>query len=162
MTLQEYKNELKELRERLEKLEATKVEEPQPKRWKPQDDEPFWYVGYDGTVYNSDFGFDYEWLYLTGNCFRTEEEAREYKKQIEYTAFYKNYIEEHSEPIDWHDDNEMKYFACFSFVTGGIETNWCSMCKNQGTVYASNDEIIWNAIRAIGEDNFKKYVLGVK
>ena len=34
--------------------------------------------------------------------------------------------------------------------------------KCQGVIYASSEKIIKDAIKEIGEDNFKKYVLGVK
>jgi hypothetical protein len=34
--------------------------------------------------------------------------------------------------------------------------------ESQGTIYASSEQVIWDAIKEIGEDNFKKYVLGVK
>ena len=162
MTQQEYENKIKELQDEMEQLKAMKIEAEQPKRRKPEDNETFWYVGYDGTVYNSDFGFDYEWLYLTGNCFKTKEEAEEYKKQIEYTARYKNYIEEHSEPLDWNDDVQVKWFVFYDNNQNKIDTYMRAMSKSQGVIYASSEQIIWDAIKEIGEDNFKKYVLGVK
>lgn len=164
MTQQEYENEIKELKERLEKLETTKIEEPQLKRWKPKNDEYYWAVCSDGeivTVYYGDYGVD-EWRYLTGNCFKTKSEAEEHKKQIEYTTRYKNYIEEHSEPLDWLEDRQEKWEAYFSFYKNSISTNYNLLEKHQGVIYASSKQIILDAIKEIGEDNFKKYVLGVK
>ena len=161
MTQQEYENELKELRERLEKLETTKIEEPQSKRWKPEYNKEYWMV--EGTVYDIcwyDNPID-NWNYLTGNCFKTKEEAEEYKKQIEYTARYKNYIEEHSKPIDWESEQK-KWYVEFDTEDGNIEVNCVYAYKGQGTIYASSEQIIKDAIKEIGEDNFKKYVLGVK
>ena len=160
MTQEKKDKIIKELQEKL--AEAEKIEVDEPKRWKPKDNETFWYVGYDGTVYNSDFGFDYEWHYLTGNCFKTKKEAEEYKKQIEYTARYKNYIEEHSKPLDWNTTAQYKYFASFVDHLDEISVNFVVTRKDQGTIYASSEHIIWDAIKEIGEDNFKKYVLGVK
>ena len=163
MTQQEYENKIKELEKQIEELKMAKIEEPQPKRWKPEDKETYWLIDCGGDIkdvlwHNDKFD---NWCYLTGNCFKTEEEAEEYKKQIEYTARYKNYIEEHSEPLDWNDKDN-KYMACFNFDDNKIDVDCYYISKNQGAVYASNEQVIWNAIKEIGEDNFKKYVLGVK
>lgn len=160
MTQAEKDKLIKELQDKLAEAEKIKVDDS--KRWRPEDNETFWYVGYDGTVYNSDFGFDYEWLYLTGDCFKTQEEAEEYKKQIEYTARYKNYIEEHSEPLDWGNDDQPKHFSFLETYYNEIRINYALTYKRQGTIYASNEQIIIDAIKEIGEDNFKKYVLGGK
>lgn len=166
MTQTEKDKIIKELQEKLAKAEKIKVDKP--KRWKPQYDEIYYYVEPDGDVdfckymtTSYDRPFD-DWQYLTGNCFKTVEEAVEHKKQIEYTARYKNYIEEHSEPIDWEDFNQNKYLAFFDFRNHSVSIDWGHLIKKQGTIYASSEQIILDAIKEIGEDNFKKYVLGVK
>ena len=168
MTQQEYENKIKELQGELEKLKAAKIEAEQPKRWKPKSNQGYWAVGcnvtYGGKVLEfvwSNDDFD-KWCYLIGNCFKTKEEAEEYKKQIEYTARYKNYIEEHSEPLDWHNEYQQKYTSFFDFDKNKIVIGDYFVSKFQGVIYASSEQIIWNAIKEIGEDNFKKYVLGVK
>ena len=165
MTQVEKDKIIKDLQEKLARAEQIEVDES--KRWKPERNEKFWYL--NGDVYLdtwTDCGSD-NFQYTIGNCFKTEEEAEEYKKQIEYTARYKNYIEEHSEPLDWNDNDQGKYYACFlqnSPYTMGpvnhleIDCDYWSKC--QGTIYASSEQIILDAINEIGEDNFKKYVLG--
>lgn len=164
MTKQEYENEIKELKERLEKLETAKIEKPQSKRWKPKHRDDYYTVNSAGHIdcdacYNARID---DWAYLTGNCFKSEEEAEEYKKQIECTARYKNYIEEHSEPLDWNNNAQPKYYAEFEHTNNKINVDWFYYEKFQGTIYASSEQIIKDAIKEIGEDNFKKYVLGVK
>lgn len=173
MTQQEYENKIKELQDELEKLKAAKIEAEKPKRWKPNQSLGYWLVcNGDVAVCNyRNTTFDI-WNYLTGNCFKTEEEAEEHRKQIEYTARYKNYIEEHSEPLDWHnkyqddeyqdDKYQKKYVAFFDFNKNEIVIDDYFVTKFQGAIYASSEQIIWDAIEEIGEDNFKKYVLGVK
>ena len=164
MTQQEYENKIKELQDELEQLKAAKIEAEQLKRWKPKCYDEYYYVDSCGIVDNNKWLEDDadEWRYLTGNCFETEEEAEEYKKQIEYTARYKNYIEEHSEPLDWKDFEQAKYYTEFNYDRGQINIDYYCYYKSQGTIYASSEQIIWDAIKEIGEDNFKKYVLGVK
>lgn len=164
MTQQEYENKIKELQDKLERLKAAKIEAEQPKRWKPKGDEEYWGVDYNGLIFKNSCGNDDvdNWCYLTGNCFKTKEETEYYKKQIEYTARYKNYIEEHSEPLDWNNRNQIKYSAWFGFTSKEVHTEQTAQGKHQGAIYASSEQIILDAIKEIGEDNFKKYVLGVK
>lgn len=164
MTQQEYENKIKELQDELEQLKAAKIEAEQPKRWKPKYGETYWVVYSNGIIGDAHWGSDSDdnWRYLTSNCFKTKEEAEEYKKQIEYTARYKNYIEEHSEPIDWNDPSTHKHLAEFNYDSNKIVVECFYSYRNQGAIYASDGQIIWDAINEIGEDNFKKYVLGVK
>ena len=164
MTQQEYENKIKELQDELEKLKAAKIAES-GKRWKPDKFEDYWLVDSGGGIsktYNSENNTCDEYRCLIGNCFETQEEAEEYKKQIEYTARYKNYIEEHSEPIDWEDEDQDKYYAEYRHEDEDIYVDWYNTTNFQGTIYASSEQIIKDAIKEIGEDNFKKYVLGVK
>ena len=163
MTQQEYENKIKELENQIEELKMAKVEEPQSKRWKPNKNEIYWVNESTGTVDSRVWDNDrYDnWQYLTGNCFETNVEAEEYKKQIEYTSRYKNYVDEHSDPIDWEGEQK-KWYAEFDTEDGNIEVNCVYGYKGQGVIYASSEQIIKDAIKEIGEDNFKKYVLGVK
>lgn len=161
MTQAEKDKIIKELQEKLAEAEKIKVDA----RWKPKNNEEFWYICSDGSVLNGLFcntSNTDNWYYLIGNCFETKEEAEEYQKQIEYTARYKNYIEEHSEPIDWKNRYTRKFLAEFNFDDHKIAVSSYSTYKEQGIIHASSEQIIWDAIKEIGEDNFKKYVLGVK
>ncbi len=160
MTQAEKDKIIKDLQDKLAEAEKIEVDN---KHWKPKNNEEFWYICSDGSVVNGLFCNSSKtdnWYYLIGNCFKTEEEAEEYKKQIEYTARYKNYIEEHSEPIDWTNEKQIKYFVYF--YNSEICVDYGCSAKYQGTICASSKQIIWDAIKEIGEDNFKKYVLGVK
>lgn len=163
MTQQEYENKIKELEKQIEELKNTKIEESQLKRWKPKYNEIYWLVE-GGDIFNSHWFNDRgdKWRSLIGNCFETEKEAEEYKKQIEYTSRYKNYIDEHSDPIDWNDPKQNKYFAQYYYNNQEIQTDSFLYHKGQGTICASSEAIIWDAIHEIGEENFKRYVLEVK
>lgn len=162
MTQAEKDKIIKELQEKLAEAEKIKVDEP--KRWKPKCSEEYWVVDEFGTKTHFTFrnNIDDKWLYLTGNCFKTSKEAEEYKKQIEYTARYKNYIEEHSEPLDWNNEDQPKHYAEYWYDEECIKIDAYSVIRFQGVIYASSEQIIGDAIKEIGEDNFKKYVLGVK
>lgn len=157
-------NELQEKLAEAEKIEVDKPKQPkQPERWKPKKYELYWLVS-EGNICQSVWYSDSDdkWRYLTGNCFKTEEETEEYKNQIEYTARYKNYIEKYNYPINWSDNNQEKWYAYFGFYSNEIKVCSSYAWKKQGIIYASSKQIILDAIKEIGEDNFKKYVLGVK
>ena len=83
MTQQEYENKIKELQDELEQLKAAKIEAERPKRWKPKYRDTYYYV--DNLMIVDDDEWDEasvdEWRYITGNCFKTREEAEEYKKE---------------------------------------------------------------------------------
>ena len=161
MTQAEKDKIIKELQEKLAEAEKIKVDN---KRWKPKDGEEYWKVYSDGTVLTRSQRNDAydKWAYLTDNCFKTKKEAEEHKKQIEYTARYKNYIEEHSEPLDWKDEDQRKYYPGVETIDNKIYVECYNTYKLQGPIYASSEQIILDAIKEIGEDNFKKYVLGVE
>lgn len=160
MTQAEKDKIIKELQEKLAEAEKIKVD----KCWKPKYNEEVWYLCSDGSVVNGLFyaisKMD-NWCCLTGNCFKTKEEAEEHKKQIEYTARYKNYIEEHSEPLDWNSEEQKKYYVLWQ-LDYGITVDYTWVNKFQGVIYASSEQIIEDAIKEIGDDNFKKYVLEVE
>ena len=166
MTQAEKNKIIAELQYKLAEAEKIKVDEP--KRWKPAESKEYhklyWVVTNSGTADYACWNNDAcdNWLYLTDNCFKTKEEAEEHKKQIEYTARYKNYIEEHSEPIDWKDKEQYKYYSAFDYMFNRIDLDMQTTYKVQGIICASSKQIIEDAINEIGEDNFKKYVLGVK
>lgn len=162
MTQAEKDKIIKELQEKLAEAKKIKVEDG---RWKPDENMKYWHVNNKGFCtygYYINDSYYSNWNYLTDNCFKTKKEAEEYKKQIEYTARYKNYIEEHSDPLDWKDINQPKHYSFLDTYYNQICINYVCIRKTQGTIYASNEQIISDAINEIGEDNFKKYVLGVK
>jgi hypothetical protein len=104
--------EAKQLRELLNQPEEKKG------KWKPEEDEDYWLVELISSGYDVE---DYSWQndkfdlynYLTGNCFKTEQEAEAHAKrkndQLEMLAW----IDEKNGDweIDWEDRNQKKYYA---------------------------------------------------
>lgn len=161
MTQVEKDKIIAELQEKLAEAEKIEVD---VNRWKPEPGKFYYHLNcYGDTIRDSWLRTEGdEWCYLTGNCFKTKDEVKEYQKKIEYTAHYKKYIEEHSEPLDWENNWQEKYCARYHYGTQEIEvTDLCSL-KFQGIIYASSEQIIRDAIKQIGEENFKKYILEVK
>lgn len=153
MTNKELEQRINKLEQELAELKKVKVEEN--KKWKPKSYEVYYFLDSYGAVENNTWEDDeYDiYVYLQGNCFKTEEEAEHYKRKLEVKAIYKNYILDNSEPLDWEDNNQKKYYSY-----GGEFATICYMFhKIQGAIYASSREIIQQALDLIPEED--RYML---
>lgn len=162
-----YEEQIKELKEQIAKLEAKMKESKETKvsRWKPENDNIYWHITTGGNFRcweweNDDID---EFRYLTQNCFKTEEEAEEHKKEIETYFKFKNYVEKHSEPLNWNDDSQTKFFIYFNYNAQSVRFSDSYFCRKQGTIYASSEQILKDAIDYIGgEEVAKRYLFGIK
>lgn len=162
-----YEKQIEELKEKLTKLEAELKEskEPKGKRWKPEYNNIYWHITTGGNFRCWEWEDDDidEFRYLTQNCFETEEEAEEHKKEIETYFKFKNYVEEHSEPVDWNNDCQQKFRYYYSFDEEDICCGFDIFLKYQGAIYASSVEILKDAIDYIGgKEVAKRYLFGIK
>lgn len=161
MTKQEIEEKIKELQKQLDELNA-KVDETK-KRWIPVENEQYCYIDEDLEI-ESEFFDDDEYdnnLIKLGNCFKTKEEAQFVADKIKYTLMFKNYVEEHSEPLDWKDDKQEKWYIYYHYYNNCIKCGLSGSLKTQGVIYASSEQILKDAINYVGEENVKKYILGV-
>lgn len=147
----------------MNELKEINKEEKINKKWVPEHSKEYWYVGYNGEIYMSIWGGSChdKWHYLTGNVFKTEEEAEEHGKKLEIQSRFKNFVEEHTEELDWGNYNQDKYYLYYAYDTKRICFEHVWKCKDQGTIYASSEQILRDAIKEIGENNIIKYVLEV-
>ena len=99
-------------------------------------------------------------LYECGMVFRTEEEAAEKGKAEYYTkrfAAKSDVTDEMNRIVDI-----TKWYALWDYEDKSIYFySWC-VIEQQGSVSFSSRAKLKEAIAEIGEDNFKRYVLGVK
>lgn len=152
--------------EQKEQLKAIlEVEEkPQSKVWKPDIGYKYWFVtdygvvAFDVRSAGSNF---FKWHYISGNCFRTKEEAEFYKEKLLVTAELQRFADEHNEAVDWNEYTNNKYFLVYSYINGAITIECRSACKVSEIVFSSF-EIAKQAIETIGEERIKKYYLGVR
>lgn len=160
--IKELEDKQAELQKQIDELKQVKMEEP--KKWKPKSYEEYWFVSDDGEIYCSVWTNTHQnrWRYSTGNVFKTEQEAVEHKKKIEFQAKFKNYVEERNEELDWENDNQEKWFMYYSFCYGKIDFAAHFTSKCQGAIYAFSEQILRDAIEEIGENNVIKYVLEVE
>ena len=136
--------------------------------WTPKDRESYFTICSNGEVVDLIWTGAYECpkRFNYGNCFKTKEEA---EFEVERRKVYfelKKYVYEHDpRPItkeDWEDPSIKKYFIEYWFDKGTLEFDFYYECKFTTVIYASNEQTLKDAIKAIGEDRIKKYLFEVE
>lgn len=151
---------LKDIKALYEEKFKREVEQERLKRCRAEVSERYYYITYKGTICHSydnraiwdDFRYD------TGNYFKTEEEAEEYKKKLILQQAYKDWC---AFDCDWNDDNQPKVFVYYDFISKVICSGNNYRVKRQGVTYAESEERIKKFIDKVGEEDFKKYILEV-
>ena len=134
------------------------------KRWKPKNNEVYYYVISNGMVgrdyQNDNFTTDIK-RYDFYNCFKTREQAEVeaenilVRRQLEDIARRLN----KGEKIDWSDENQYKWYIVYN-TTFGFAIYSVSENTIQGVVYCLDKNFLNIAIQEIGEERLKKYLRG--
>ena len=164
---EEYEKKLKELQDEIEELKKIKVEEQKKKEiWIPKEGENYYYLDAGGYIEKEQYmGCNFLWTdfkIIYGNYYKTKEDAFKQYCIQKYTNIFRRYVEEHNEKLDWRDTSMKKYFLAWNYKNKDFFMYLDTCMKAQGIVYASSIDILKDAIEFIGEDNVKKYVLGVE
>lgn len=157
--IEEAQRKLDEARKKLDEYNT------EYKRFKPKNNEVYYYVISNGTVgrdyQNDNFTTDIK-RYDFYNCFQTREQAEAeaekilVRRQLEDIARRLN----KGKMIDWNNDDQFKYFLRFSFFINKISINYSFQYKDQGTVYCLDKNFLDVAVKEIGEERLKKYLRG--
>lgn len=149
MTKEETLKEIEEIKEailvnnrRMDVLEAEvkKLEEPKP--WKPEHNKEFWFVSGAGQVRNEAWD-DYicEPFYNVGNCFPTEESAKQVAEKIRMLLKLERYHDMFCPDYvpDW-SDYTCKFFICYDIYNHEWTCDWVSGLKYPAQVYFDSEE----------------------
>lgn len=133
--------------------------------WKPDRGKTYYYIASDGIVYedvnkNFERGLD-EDRFGFGNYYKTEKEAQKMANYLKYTNLLRKYVEEHSEPINWKND-EPKYSIWYDTDRNIFHAEGDDCYRQQGTIYASSEEVLKDAISFLGEENIKRYIFFIE
>lgn len=130
--------------------------------WKPATGEKYYYLSTYGVVNHELNTTDTDYAKVEfGNYYKTKEEAEKMATYLKYTNLLRKYVEEHSEPIDWGND-EPKYSIWYDTDRNIFHTEGDDCYPQQGTIYASSEEVLKEAIDFVGEENIKKYIFGIE
>lgn len=164
MNKQEILNEIEKTKQHLANME--KMLEGCNERWKPKDNEKYWYITDYGTINYTLFMSKIQndnMRFKNYNCFPTREQAEAevekilIRRQLEDIARRLN----KSKEIDWNNFDQNKYFISFNCATQLIERDFYNLKnKVQGVVYCLSDDFVSVAIQEIGEERLKKYLRG--
>lgn len=155
----------KEIEVEITEEELKKLEKTEEKKHKILRGNGYYYLdSYGKAVNRLDTKNEIDnYLYSTGNYFQTPKEAEFHKNELIYTQMLKDYIYEHDDvELDWCDVGQEKVYLLYDFNNKVIMTNSIYTWKCQGAIYASNKQVLFSAIKFIGEENVKKYILKVE
>lgn len=119
-----------ELKQRAINLKAKLEKSEEPKAWKPENHEKYWYVGYAGeirdTLWNSRKTDHFH--YNFGNCFQTKERAEQVAEKSKMLLKLERYHDMFCPDFvpDWNDDSQIKFFVDFHTV----DKKWCVFNTN--------------------------------
>ena len=132
--------------------------------WKPEEYKTFWYVGGDYNVRDEIANYDNfaSRCLEFGNCYKTKQEAEKMANYLKYTNLLRKYVEEHSEPLVWENDNQKRYFMYYNYTPKRVDIDYDNCVRIQGTIYASSEEVLKDAISFLGEENIKRHIFGIE
>lgn len=163
MNKQEILDEINKTKEHLANMEKM-LEECNHERWKPKEEENYWYIDGTSSATNTCFIPSFNDLKRAKayNCFRTREQAEMeaekilVRRQLEDIARRLN----KGQKIDWNNDNQYKY--CLVYATDYQHINQDSNINviRQGTVYCLDKSFKDVAIKEIGQERLSRYLKG--
>lgn len=152
--------------ERNQLLALVKKSMEEPKVWKPEDYEKYYYVENDGDIWEEKWCGSYtdEERYEIDNCFKTKEEAKFAVEKQKVTTELKRFAQKHNEykfnPIN---NKEGLYFIIY--INSKVAIDYCFKYLSvfgKNAVYFTSKELAQQAIDTIGADRLKKYYFEVE
>ncbi len=161
MNKEEILNEITKTKEYLANLEKM-LKEYNYERWKPKDNEKFWYIDSFGCVNYSLFMSETKIRFKNYNCFQTREQAKQeaenilIRRQLEDIARRLN----KGIKINWDNEEQDKYFIRFSYWSAVIQLECAWKYKLQGVIYCRDEKFLDVAIEEIGKERLENYLRG--
>ena len=155
--IEELEKQAKSILEEIEKLKNE--EKVESKVWKPKENEDYYYISSNVICYADiwEKGVCDEDRYEIGNCFKTKEEAEKTVEKAKiYTQLKRLAEENNTEPIDWEDTEQRKYYIEYSYYYKEFEKSCGYSVKDTGIVYCTNENFLSIALERIGEENLLK------
>lgn len=133
-------------------------------RWKPEHGDYYYYLASNGNIIKADWA-NLEgdcFRFTTGNCFRTEQEARDYKgnlitkQRLKDLAFELN----NGKEINWNDGYNKYYLSCncYSSEAETLASSFVYNFQSLGDVYCLNKDFLQIAKQHIGEERIIKLI----
>lgn len=156
----QFKKQIAELKEQVNSVEDKEIKKSV--RQMPKYDERYYYISDSGVIistpwYSTDSDI---FRFNTGNCFKTEQEAKDYKENILTKQALKDLALElnNGVEIDWNDRNQKKY--CFVYSHNGNKLDYTpnSAWQELGHIYSLDYKFLKIAKDRIGEEKLIKLI----
>jgi hypothetical protein len=127
------------------------------KKWRPKGGEYYYYLGDCGYIYEAIASFSEsdirKYRIRHGNCFKTREEAEQYRENLNIKAELKALADELNggEVIVWTNSKQKKYYIFYNHTANILETCADIVCQNQSSIYCLDKNFLNEAINQIGE-----------
>lgn len=169
MSKQQILKQIDELKQKIEELEK-KVTSPELEgvkksvRWQPILGQRYFYIDDGGVIRCVEWQYDDEdvFRFNTGNCFKTEQEAKDFKENILTKQALKDLALELNEgkQIDWHDSRQHKYSLQIDYDYGKyyLSSDPMSSIKELGQVFCLDKDFLTIAKKRIGEEKLIKLI----
>lgn len=131
-------------------------------RWKPEYGGYYYYLASNGNIIKADWANlegDY-FRFGTGNCFRTEQEARDYKENLLTEQRLKDLAVElnNGVEVNWNDGTQNKYGIVYSNKKSRLEFSPNAMWQELGRIYCLDIRFLEIAKQRIGEERITKLI----
>lgn len=139
-----------------------KANKPKSEVWKPEYGKQYWYIGWAGYVQSGAWlnNSDQKDTYAIGNCFRTREEAEEEVTRRKMLKRWKDFSILSGEDDNPWDGTSKHYCACLN-EEDNVRVAYV-MCVHDANTFFATRKACEEAVEELGEENVKKYILGVK
>lgn len=166
MNKQQILKQIDELKQKIEILEK-EVNSPEFEgikkgvRWKPKRRDEYFYLDSNGFVQISAWTkheFDFQRFDL-GNCFKTEQEAEEYKENLLTKQALKDLALELNDGVEicWKDENQPKFYINYYSLSKALSQDFSKTI--QGTdIVCLNENFLAIAKDRIGEEKLIKLI----
>lgn len=159
--------QIDELKQKIEELE-NEVNSPEFEgikkgvRWEPQFGDKYFYLSGRGFVQSSAWTkheYDFQRFNL-GNCFKTKQEAEEYKENLLTKQQLKDLALELNDgvEIDWENKWQNKHMITSNNDFKILDTYAASYHKDLGQIYCLDDQFLAIAEERIGEEKIIKLI----
>ena len=166
MNKQQILEQIDELKQKIEELEkeVNSIEDDENKkggRQMPEDGEEYFFVDSFGEIYHNYWCDDYRDLFRfnTGNCFKTEQEAEEYKENLLTKQALKDLALELNSgvEIDWKSGKQDKHYLYLDYQTNALNTYWVRSGQDNN-IYCLDPAFLIIAKDRIGEEKLIKLI----
>lgn len=157
--IEDLEKQLAEVKEQVNSIEFEGIKKG--RRWKPEINENYYYLISDGFVSFGPWKNDMTDMFKfdIGNCFKTEQEAEEFKENLLTKQALKDLALElnNGVEIDWDDENQRKYFFNYTNKSDGFIDN-LTITLQASNIYSLNVDFLDIAKERIGEEKIIKLI----